>query len=117
MTIYGRHHITTQERQRYMICFVDEYSGFRTISFIKKFIEVKQIVDDYITKAKRQRDDQVKLLKVEIEDEFMKDIYELISPSLKVASIFFVFSSISQTSRVGAAKRYCTRLMSMVDLM
>ena len=59
----------------------------------------------------------MKLLKVEIEDEFMKDIHELISPILEVASIPLMFSSISQTSRVGAAERYCTRLMSMVDLM
>ena len=87
MTIYGPHHIATQARQRYMICFVDEYSNFETINFAKKVIDVRQIVDDYIAKAKRQRDDQVKLLKVEIEDEFMKDIHELISPNLEVVSI------------------------------
>ena len=41
MFIYSPHHIVTWERQRYMICFVDEYSGFRTINFVKKFIEVR----------------------------------------------------------------------------
>ena len=40
-----------------MIYFVDDYSSFETISFAEKFIEVRQIVDDYIAKAKRQRDD------------------------------------------------------------
>ena len=64
-----------------------------------------------------QRDDKVKLLKMKIEDEYMKDIHELISLSLEVESIQLVFSSISLTSRVGAIERYCTRLMSMVDLM
>ena len=59
----------------------------------------------------------MKLLKVETEDDFMKDIHKLISPSLEVESIPFVFSSISPTSRVGAAEKYCTRLMSMVDMM
>ena len=55
-----------------MICFVDEYSNFGTISFVEKFIEVRQIVGDYIAKVERQRDhDHMKLLKVEIEDEFM----------------------------------------------
>ena len=100
-----------------MICFVDEYSSFGTISFAKMFMEVRQIVVEYIAKAKRQRDDQVKLLKVKIEDEFMKDIRELISPILEVASISLVFSSISQTSKVRAVERYCTRLISMVDRM
>ena len=52
MFIYGPHHIATRARQRYMICFVDEYSGFRTISFDKKFIEVRQIVEKYITEDK-----------------------------------------------------------------
>ena len=66
-------------------------------------LELKQM----ITKAKRQIDNQVKLLKVEIEDEFTKDIYDLISPNLEVVSIPLVFSSISQTSRVGEAERYC----------
>ena len=61
--IYGPHHIATRARQRYIICFVDEYSSFGTISFAKKFIDVRQIVDEYIAKAKRQRDDQVKPLK------------------------------------------------------
>ena len=117
MTIYGPHHIVTLTVQRYMIYFMDEYSSFGTISFVEKFIEVRQIVDDYIAKAKRQRDDQMNLLKVEIEDEFMKDIHYLITPSLEVVSIALVFSSISQTSRVGAAERYYTRLMSMVNLM
>ena len=111
MFIYGLHHIATRPRQRYIIYFVDEYSGFETNSFAKKFIEVRQIVYDYIAKAKRKRDDQV-----EIEDDFIKDIHELISLIMKVASIPFVFSSIISTSRVGAAKRYCTRLMSMLDL-
>ena len=41
MTIYGPHHIATRVRQRYMICFVDAYSSFRTISFVEKFIEVR----------------------------------------------------------------------------
>ena len=59
----------------------------------------------------------MKLLKVQIEDEYMKDIHELISPSLEVESIPLVFSSISPTTRVGTAKRYYTRLTSMVDLM
>ena len=36
MTIYGPHHIATQERLRYMICFMDEYSGFGTISLLKR---------------------------------------------------------------------------------
>ena len=85
-----------------MICFMDDYSNFRTISFAEKFIEVRKIVDDYIAKAKRQRDDQVKLMKVEIEDEFMKDIHELISLIWEVASILLVFSSTSQTSRIRA---------------
>ena len=58
-----------------MIYFMDEYSGFGTISFVKMFIEVRQIVDEYIAKDKLQIDDQVKVLKVEIEDEFMKDIH------------------------------------------
>ena len=89
-----------------MICFMDEYSGFETLSFAEKFIEVKQIVDDYITKAKRQRDDWVKLLRMEIKDEFMKDIHELISPSLEVVSTLSVFSSISQTSRVRVVERW-----------
>ena len=100
-----------------MIYFMDEYSGFRTISFVKMFIEVRQIVDEYIAKDKMQIDDQVKVLKVEIEDEFMKDIHELISLSLEVEFIWFVFSSISPSSRGGVAERYCTRLMSMVNLM
>ena len=47
----------------------------------------------------------------------MKDIHELISPSLEIASISLVFSSISQTSRVRVVERYCTRLMSMAYLM
>ena len=51
-----------------------------------------------------------------MEDKFMKDIHELTSPSLEVASIPLVFSLISQRSRVGAAERCCTRLMSMVNL-
>ena len=50
--IYGPYHIVTWARQRYMICFVDEYYGFRTISFAKKFIKVIHIVDKYIAKAK-----------------------------------------------------------------
>ena len=57
MTIYGPHHIATWTRKMYMICFMDEYFGFGTINFAKKFIEIKQIVDDYINKAKRQTDD------------------------------------------------------------
>ena len=105
MTIYDPHHIATQARQRYMICFVDEYSTFRTISFAEKFIKVRKIVCDYIAKAKRQRDDQVKLLKVEMEDEFMKDTHELISLSLEVVSIPLVFSSISLISRARVVKR------------
>ena len=118
MTIYGPHYIATQARQRYIIHFVDEYSSFGIISFAEKFIKARQIVDDYKAKTKRQRDDQVKLLKMEIEDDFMKNIHGLISLILEVASILLVFSSISQTSRVGVAKGYCTRLMSnMVDLM
>ena len=64
-----------------------------------------------------QRDDQVKLLKVEIEDEYMKDIHGIISLSLEVESIPLVFSSISSTNKVGAAERYYNRLMCMVDLM
>ena len=55
MFIYGPHHIATWARQRYMICFVDEYSGFRTISFVEKFIEIRKIVDEYIAKAKMQK--------------------------------------------------------------
>ena len=47
----------------------------------------------------------------------MKDIHELISPSLEIESILLVFSLISPTSRVGAIEKYCNRLMSMVDLM
>ena len=117
MTIYGPHHIANWARQRYMICFVDEYSNFETINFAKKVIDVRQIVDDYIAKAKRQRDDQVKLLKVEIEDEFMKDIHKLISLSLEVMSIPLVLLLISQTSRVGMTEKNCTKLMSMVNLM
>ena len=74
-------------------------------------------MEKYIAKAKMQRDDRVKLLKVEIEDEYMKDIHELISSSLEVESVPLVFSSISPTSRVRAAEKYCNRLMSMVDLM
>ena len=117
MTIYGPHHIAIRPSRRYMIYFVDEYSSFGTISFAKKFIEIRHIVDDYITKAKRQRDDRVKLLKLEIEDEFVKDIHEPISLSLEIASIPLVFLSISQASRVEAAERNYIRLMSMVDLM
>ena len=63
-----------------------------------------------------QRDDRVKLLKVEIEDEYMKDIHELISPSLKKESIPLVFSLISLISRVRATDKYCNKLMSMVDM-
>ena len=117
MFIYGLHHIATRPRQRYIIYFGDEYSDFETNSFAEKFIEVRQIVDEYIAKAKRQRDDQVKLLKVEIEHEFMKDVHKLISPSLEVVSIPLIFSSISPTSRVRATERYYTKLMSMVELM
>ena len=84
-------HIATHARQRYTICFMDEYSGFRTINFAEKFIWVRQIVDEYIANAKRQTDDQVKLLKVEIKDECVKDIHELISPILEVTSIPLVF--------------------------
>ena len=51
-----------------------------------------------------QRDDRVKLLKVEIEDEFMKDIRELVILSLEVESIPLVLSSISPTSGVGAGR-------------
>ena len=47
----------------------------------------------------------------------MKDIHELISLILEVASITLVFSSISQTSRVRAVEKYNPKLMSMVDLM
>ena len=47
----------------------------------------------------------------------MKDIHELISPSLKEESIPLMFSSISPTSRVGEAEKYCHKLMSMVDMM
>ena len=67
--------------------------------------------------AKIQRDDRMKLLKIEIENEYMKNIHEIIILSLEVESIQLVFSSISPTSRVGVEKKYCIRLMSMVDLM
>ena len=83
MFIYGPHHIETRVYQRYMICFVNEYSSFGTINFAEKFIEVRQRVDEYIAKAKMQRDDHVKLLKIEIEDEYMKDIRDLIHSSLQ----------------------------------
>ena len=59
----------------------------------------------------------MKLLKVEIEDELMKDIHELVSLILEVASILLVFSLIRQTSRVGAVERYYTKLLSMADLL
>ena len=49
-----------------MIYFVDEYSGFKTISFVEKFIKVRQSVEEYKSQAKIQRNDRVKLLKVEI---------------------------------------------------
>ena len=45
MFIYGPHHIATRASERYIICFMDEYSGFRTINFVKKFIEVRHIVE------------------------------------------------------------------------
>ena len=64
-----------------------------------------------------QRDDRVKLLTLEIEDKYMTDIHELINPSLKEKSVPLVFSSISPTSRVEVAERYCNKLMSKVDLM
>ena len=50
--IYGPHHIVTRACQRYMICFVDEYSGFGTVNFVENFIEVRQSVEEYIAKAK-----------------------------------------------------------------
>ena len=50
--IYGPHHIVTRAKQRYMICFIDEYSGFRTINFIEKFIEIMQIVEEHIARLK-----------------------------------------------------------------
>ena len=100
-----------------MVCFVDEYSGFRTIDFVEKLIDVRKIVKEYIAKAKIQRGDCVKLLKVEIEDEYMKDIHELISPSLQVESTPLVCSSTSPISRVGATEKYHNKLISMVDLM
>ena len=52
-----------------MIYFMDEYFGFGTINFVEKFIKVRQIIEGYIAKVKMQRDDRMKLLKVEIEDE------------------------------------------------
>ena len=67
-----------------MIYFVDECFGFGTINFVEKFIEVRQNVEEYIAKGKMQRDDQVKLFKVEIKDKYMKDIHDLISLSLNV---------------------------------
>ena len=59
----------------------------------------------------------MKLMKVEIEDAYMKDIHELISLSLEVEAIPLMFSLISPTSKVGAVEKYCKRLMSIVDLM
>ena len=59
----------------------------------------------------------MKLLTVDIEDEYIKDIHELISSSMKEKSIPLMFSSISITSRVKVAERYCNKLMSMIDLM
>ena len=47
----------------------------------------------------------------------MKDIHELISLSLEDKSIPLMFSSISLTSRVRAAKKYYNRLISLADLM
>ena len=64
-----------------------------------------------------QRDDRVKLLTVEIEDEYMKDIHELINSSLKEKSVLLMFSSISPTSRVKDVEMYCNKLMSMVNLL
>ena len=64
-----------------------------------------------------QTDYRVKLLKVEIVDEYMKNIYDFISPSVKDKSVLLVFSSISSTSRVRETEKYCNRLISMVDLM
>ena len=89
MFIYSPHHIAT--------------CGFMTITFVEKFIKVWQIVNEYIVKAKMQRDNHVKNLKVEIQDEFVKDIHELISPSLEAKSILLYFSSMGLTSRVGVA--------------
>ena len=89
-----------------MIYFVNEYSGFGTINFVEKFIEIRHIEKEYIARAKVQRDDRVQLLKVAIEDKYMNDILELISPSLEVESILLMFSSINTTSRVGAAEKY-----------
>ena len=114
MIIYGPHHIAILARQRYMICFMDEYSVFKTISFVEKFIEVRKTIEEYIAKTKMQRNDQVKLLKVQIEEDYMKNIHELISLSLEIESILFVFSSISPTSRVGATEKYCTRLINVL---
>ena len=57
--IYGPHHIGTGANQRYMIYFVDEYSGFETINFVEKFLEVRQIIEEYIIREKIQRDGHV----------------------------------------------------------
>ena len=100
-----------------MIYFVDEYSGFGTINFVEKFIKVRQNIEKYIAKPQMQRNDRVKLLKVEIEYEYMKDIHELISLSLIEESVPLVFSLISPTSRVRWKEKYCNKLMSIVDMM
>ena len=49
--------------------------SFGTIKLVEKFIEVKKIVEEYIARAKMQRDGRVKLLKVEIKDKYIN--YEL----------------------------------------
>ena len=35
MFIHSPHHIATRARQRYMVCFMDEYSGSRPLTLLK----------------------------------------------------------------------------------
>ena len=100
MFIYNPHHIAIRICQRYLICFMDEVFSFRTINFVEKFNKVRQSVQEYVAKVGMQRDDYVKLLKVEIKDEHMKAIQKLIGPNLEEKFVPPVSSSISPTSRV-----------------
>ena len=54
MTIYGPTHIATLARQRYMIYFVHECSGFETISFIKNSSRLDRLQMCRYPKLKRK---------------------------------------------------------------
>ncbi|PON64527.1 Ribonuclease H-like domain containing protein [Parasponia andersonii] len=99
------------------ITFVDEYSDFGQVYFLKRYDEVPDAFHEFDRKVRMQQDTKVNKFKIEAKHEDVDSLRDPLRPTLAILGISYEYATIYEHSRIRATERYNIRLKQTIELM